>query len=249
MTSHTWSFVGGTAPKHNGYWMYSAPQMGPDWFPARRYRINGGSWYDVVNNRLGPDFVDKVCGDNIIVVVPGSSYGIDNEDTARQAYLAENHVAADNWFIPGLCIPGSAGQLHSWIPVEERFLLAHVSGSADLVLHRPCLRVIELKCPITGKIYPDALRGRARPNHYTQVQANTGIMGAERCDYFVWTPTKTKCVSMTFYERHYRTALKAVLDVLKKDIIQHVDLKKFILPDALYETYARDRDIFLDSRE
>lgn len=231
--------------------MYSAPQMDPDWMAARRGRINGGTWYDVVNNRLEPEFVEKVCGDNIITITPGASYGIDNEDTARQTYLTEHRVAADNWFIPGLCIPGSAGKLHSWIPVEERFLLAHVSGSADLVLHRrEQLRVVELKCPITGKIYPDALRGRARPGHYTQVQANAGIMGAERCDYFVWTPTNgTKCIRMGFNEPHYRAALTAVMETLKKRIIQHVDLKKFILPDALKEMYARDRDVFLDSRE
>lgn len=226
----------------NGYYEHAAEQMTPDWFAARKYRANGGSWRELLTRDTRDATVATMCSLHAITYDPAdpSSYGIVREPDARAAYVAgladlTTDQQTQSGDIPGLCIPDPFAPQWRWVPHNLRQYLVHVACSPD---YRLADRIAEFKCPQAQVIYPNVLTTR-RPlvRHEWQITANTGIMGVNQCDYFVWTPTETLRLAVPLDYTKFQDRLVSVLRVVKDRIAPVADASTFLLPTELTEWY------------
>ena len=146
------------------------------------------------------------------VVTKGMKYGLDNEDRARQAYLAKKQVEYSSVKVR---VPGF--YMHTEIPGQG------CSSDGIVTSEKEEPKCVEIKCPRQyrkkdpNKFDEDVsqkklnsqcccLRREAngsislKTNHpyYDQVQMQMGILGFSNCDFFVWSPVASVCISVDF---------------------------------------------------
>ena len=154
-------------------------------------RLTASLFHSVLTmkKQTGPKVADRLLKNEDLSHIPAVKWGINKEDTARQAYTEEMMSSHQDFSCTkaGLVINP---------------LYPHLGASPDGFVRCCCCGdgLVEIKCPLSVKDdHPDILREKPKSflnehglvmthKYYTQVQGQSLVSQKKYCDFVVWTP-------------------------------------------------------------
>jgi hypothetical protein len=181
------------------YWLHKYPQLSPEWFRERKFRLTVTKYNPIVNPSVYCDQEDVVKNyqgiepEKTIQSQVACDFGIKTEPYAREWYEKTYQQDVRQ---AGLAVP-------KWDP--------RLGASVDGFVGEE--GIIEIKCPLSmyyaitkyqmrrkeGWVPDKGYHGHIFDSHYDQMQGNMAITGRQWCDYIIYCPNENK----EFVERIY----------------------------------------------
>ncbi len=184
------------------------------WYEYRKGRLTASCFGNIVHTSLdnpSKSLIDKIFQRTKTPKSPAIKWGIDNEDTAREAYkqyMAKHHVSFE---------------------VKEAGLFVnpnapHLGASPDGMVFCDCCDCgsLEIKCPYSVRDDTPTLASyferngdkytlSKKHNYYYQIQGQIAILECSYCDFVCWTPHGLN-IERIYLDTDFITAMMPKLD-------------------------------------
>lgn len=186
------------------YWLHKYPQLSPEWFQERKFRLTGTGFSHIINPSLyynQEKLLERYQGiepEKTIQSQVACNFGIKTEPYAREWYEKIYHQEVTQ---VGLIVP-------KWDP--------RLGVSVDGFVGED--GIIEIKCPLSmyyaitkhlarrkeGWVPDKNYHGHIFDSHYDQMQGNMAVTSRKWCDYIVYSPNdKKEYVERIYFDPHY----------------------------------------------
>ena len=209
------------------------------WGVQRQGRITASSFHDVyvLKPTTSPlSLCKRLLSSKSLSHIPAIKWGIDNEENARQEYIAHMSSCHQNF-----CCELSGLVVNPLYP--------HLGASPDGVISCSCCGtgLLEIKCPYNGRnAHPDNLRSSKMSflnsqglvkthKYYTQVQGQLLVCEKQFCDFVVWT-TRGLIVERIYIDVRFTVKLSRKLTEFYVEKLLPMILTRRYLDDAPEES-------------